>query len=77
MDIKSIIVILLLILVVILLSSKVKNFLFKNTQDQLVKDDETLKLKENELKNEISNLKEQQNPESLTPDKVEEFWKKH
>lgn len=77
MDVKSIIVILLLILVLILLFSKIKNIFFRNTQDKLIKDDETLKLKETELKSEINKLKEQQNPEPLTPDKVEEFWKKH
>lgn len=77
MDLKSIIVILLLILVIILLFSKIKNNIFRNTQDKLIKDDETLKLKENELKSEIDILKNQQNPEPLTPDKVEEFWKKH
>lgn len=65
-----------ILLVGLISFSKIKTLLFKNAQNELIKEDETLKTKENVLRNEIEDLKKQKNPDTLTPEQVEDFWKK-
>lgn len=67
---------LVLLIIGIFSFSKIKSWLFKTSQDTLIKEDETLKSKETVLKTEIEELKKQKPQETLTPEQVEDFWKK-
>jgi hypothetical protein len=60
----------------VLLSTKLKSFIFKTKDAKLVKEDQALKVQADVLQEEIKDLKTPLKAEDLTPEQIEDFWKK-